>query len=240
MAILNDYNKLSESYQQTAVKPDKQFSTLPTVLKIAGNFENKIILDLGCGSGFFSNEFAHHGAKKVIGIDNSIEQINLAKKNPLENTEYILADIFKDKLPTADIALAPYVVNYATDTKQLVKLFQNIYDSLNEKGKLIIVVDLPEGKDLKKFGAIKNVLGEKIDGAKIEIQLFNNAKFICSLNAVYFTPSTLEKTLYSVGFTDVVWHKPIISDEGIKKLGNEFWKGYIESSELGYISATKI
>ena len=240
MAILNDYNKLSESYQQTAVKPDKQFSTLPTVLKIAENFENKIILDLGCGSGFFSNEFAHHGAKKVIGIDNSIEQINLAKKNPLENTEHILADIFKDKLPTADIALAPYVVNYATDTKQLVKLFQNIYDNLNEKGKFIIVVDLPEGKDLKKFGAIKNVLGEKINGAKIEIQLFNNAKFICSLNAVYFTPSTLEKTLYSVGFTDVVWHKPIISEEGIKKLGNEFWKGYIESSELGYISATKI
>ena len=240
MAILNDYNKLSESYQQTTVKPDKQFSTLPTVLKITGNFENKVILDLGCGSGFFSNEFAHNGAKKVFGVDNSVEQINLAKKNPLENTEYVLADIFKDNLPTADIVLAPYVINYATDINHLVKLFQNIYTSLNKNGKLVIVVDLPEGKDLKKFGAIKNVLGEKVDGAKIEIQLFNNEEFICSLNAVYFTPSTLEKTLYSVGFTDVVWHKPTISDEGVKKFGNEFWKGYIESPELGYLSATKI
>lgn len=238
--MLNDYNKISGSYQQTDVKPDKQFSTLPTILKIAGNFENKIILDLGCGSGFFSNEFAHNGAKKVIGIDNSIEQINLAKKNPLENTEYILADIFEDKLPMADIVLAPYVVNYATDIEQLAKLFQSICDSLNANGKLIIVVDLPEGKDMKKFGAIKNVLGEKTDGAKIEIKLFNNEEFICSLNAVYFSPSTLEKTLYSAGFTDVVWHKPIISDEGIKKFGSEFWKGYIESPELGYVSATKI
>ena len=240
MPILNDYNKLSESYQQTAVKPDKQFSTLPTVLKIAGNFENKIILDLGCGSGFFSNEFARHGAKKAFGVDNSIEQINLAKKNPLENTEYILADIFKDKLPMADITVAPYVVNYATDINQLVKLFQNIYASLNKNGKLIIVVDLPEGKDLKKFGAIKNVLGEKVDGAKIEIQLFNNEEFICLLNAVYFTPSTLESTLRSIGFNDIVWHKPIISDEGTNKLGGEFWKGYIESPELGYLSAIKI
>jgi len=240
MPILNDYNKLSESYQQTTVKPDKQFSTLPTVLKITGNFENKVILDLGCGSGFFSNEFAHNGAKKVFGVDNSVEQINLAKKNPLENTEYVIADIFKDNLPKADIVLAPYVVNYATDINHLVKLFQNIYTSLNKNGKLVIVVDLPEGKDLKKFGAIKNVLGEKVDGAKIEIQLFNNEEFICSLNAVYFTPSTLEKTLYSVGFTDVVWHKPTISDEGVKKFGNEFWKGYIESPELGYLSATKI
>lgn len=240
MPILNDYNKLSESYQQTTVKPDKQFSTLPTILKIAGNFENKIILDLGCGSGFFSNKFAHNGAKKVFGVDNSIEQINLAKKYQRENTEYILADIFKDKLPMADIAIAPYVVNYATDTKQLAKLFQNIYNSLKLGGKLIAVVDLPEGKDLKKFGTIKKVLGEKVDGAKIEINLFNDEKFICTLNAVYFLPSTLEDTLRSVGFSEITWHKPIVSDSGIKKLGEDFWKGYIESPELGYLSATKI
>jgi len=239
MPLLNDYNKLSESYQQTAVKPDKQFSTLPTVLKIAGNFENKIVLDLGCGSGFFSNEFAHNGAKKVFGVDNSVEQINLAKKNPLENTEYVLADIFKDNLPVADIVNAPYVVNYATDINQLVKLFQNIYASLNKNGMLIIVVDLPEGKDLKKFGAVKNVLGEKIDGAKIEINLFNGEKFICTLNAVYFLPSTLEKTLRSIGFSDIAWHKPIVSDDGIKKFGEDFWKDYVESPELGYLTAIK-
>ncbi len=240
MPILNDYNKLAECYQQASVKPDKLFSTLPTILKIAGNFENKIILDLGCGSGFFTNEFAKNGAEKVIGIDDSAEQINFAKKNPLQNTEYILGDIFEGNLPITDIIIAPYVVNYATDKEQLTKLFQNIYDSLNKNGKLIAVVDLPEGKDLKKFGAIKNVLGEKVDGAKIEIQLFNNKELICTLNAVYFTPNTLENTLRIAGFGDIIWHKIIVSDEGIKKLGNAFWEGYINSSELGYISAIKL
>ena len=62
MPILNDYNKLSESYQQSSAKPDKLFSTLPTVLKIAGDFENKDVLDLGCGSGFFTNEFGGNSA----------------------------------------------------------------------------------------------------------------------------------------------------------------------------------
>ncbi len=240
MPELNDYNKLAKNYQQASVKPDKLFSTLPTVLKIAGNLESKIILDLGCGSGFFTNEFAKNGAKKVIGIDNSVEQINLARKNPLQNTEYILGDIFEDNLPIVDIVIASYVVNYATDTEQLTKLFQNIYTSLSKNGKLIAVVDLPEGKDLKKFGAIKNVLGEKVDGVKIEIQLFNSEEFICTLNSVYFTPNTLENTLRLVGFSDIVWHKPIVSDAGMRKFGNEFWKGYIDSPELGYISAVKI
>lgn len=238
--MLNDYTELSETYRQTATKPDKQFSTLPTVLKIAGDVEGKTILDLGCGGGFFSNAFARKGAKKVFGIDNAAEQISLAKKSALENTAYIVADIFEDALPTADIVLAPYVVNYATDTKELAKLFQNIYASLKKNGKLVMVVDLPEGRDLKKFGAVKSVLGEKVDGARIEIQLFNKDKFICTLSAVYFTPSTLEKVLYDVGFADVVWSEPIIANEGIKRFGDEFWEGYLESPELGYISAVKM
>lgn len=239
MSALNDYSKIAEIYQQTNVKPDKLFSTLPTVLKLSEDIIGKTILDLGCGNGFFTNAFAKAGAKKIIGIDSSAEQINLAKKNPRENTEYILGDIFKDKLPNANIIIAPYVVNYATDTEKLIKLFQNIFNSLNTKGIMVAVVDLPEEKDTKKFGAIKKVFGEKVDGAKIEIRLFDDEKFICTLNAVYFSPSTIENTLRSVGFSEVAWHKPIVSDNGIQKFGKDFWKEYIESSEIGYLTAKK-
>jgi SAM-dependent methyltransferase len=239
MSGLNDYNTLAEKYQQTLVKPDKRFSILPTILMIAGDVTDKTVLDLGCGSGFFSGEFANRGAKKVIGMDNSVEQIRIAKKIPLERAEYVLGDIFKDKLPSANLVLAAYVLNYAADAKQLANFFRSIYRSLRQNGKFIAVVDLPEGRDLKKFGAVKKVLGEKVDGAKIEIKLFNEGRFICALNAVYFTPQTLENALRSAGFKDVIWHKSIISDEGIKKFGAEFWKDYLESPELGYVSAMK-
>jgi SAM-dependent methyltransferase len=202
MSGLNDYNTLAEKYQQTLVKPDKRFSILPTILMIAGDVTDKTVLDLGCGSGFFSGEFANRGAKKVIGMDNSVEQIRIAKKIPLERAEYVLGDIFKDKLPSANLVLAAYVLNYAADAKQLANFFRSIYRSLRQNGKFIAVVDLPEGRD-------------------------------------YFTPQTLENALRSAGFKDVIWHKSIISDEGIKKFGAEFWKDYLESPELGYVSAMK-
>lgn len=240
MPILNNYNTLSTRYQKTIAKPDKLFSTLPTVLRIAGDLKDKTILDLGCGAGFFTQELAAGGAKKVWGIDNSKKQISLANKNQAKNIEYILGDIFQDKLPAADIIVAPYVINYASNLKQLKSLFQNIYEGLNKDGKLIIVIDLPEGKDLKKFGAIKKVLGDKEDGAGMEINLFKDNSFICTLNAFYFTPKTIEKTLKLLGFINVFWHKPIISEEGIKILGNKFWKGYVDAPELGYLSAEKI
>ena len=137
------------------------------------------------------------------------------------------------------MVIAPYVVNYAADKDQMVRLFQSTYNSLNVNGKLILVVDLPEGKDLKRFGAVKSVLGEKVDGARIEIRLFHYEEFICLLNAIYFTPSTLEESLRSAGFDEVTWHEPIVSEEGMEKFGSELWMGYIESPELGYISATK-
>lgn len=45
------------------------------------NFENKRVLDLGCGPGLHSEYAAAHGASKVVGIDLSFRMINQAKLN---------------------------------------------------------------------------------------------------------------------------------------------------------------
>ena len=41
--------------------------------------KNKTVLDIGCGLGLGSNFLAKHGAKSVLGIDNSLKAINYAK-----------------------------------------------------------------------------------------------------------------------------------------------------------------
>lgn len=238
--MLNNYNSLAEEYKKTSSKPDKLYSTLPTLLKIAGTLDNKTVLDLGCGSGFFTKAFASRGAKKVIGIDSSEEQIKLAFKDKQLNTDYIRGDIFKTSLPKANIILAPYVINYAQNNAELSTLLQNIYQSLENKGKVILVIDLPTGKDLKKFGAIKTLGNIPADGEKITIELFNQNQFICKLNAFYFKPETIEKALKEIGFKKVIWHTPIISNRGLQEYGKDFWEGYTEGPELGYVSAEKI
>ena len=43
-------------------------------------FENKIVVDAGCGSGKFSVAIAKFGAKKVIGIDIGKKGLEFAKK----------------------------------------------------------------------------------------------------------------------------------------------------------------
>lgn len=233
---INDYNSLPR-YKQSHVKPDKQYSILPTVLSIAGDCKDKVIADLGCGTGFFTTPFAQCGARHAYGIDNSREQLTLATQH--SNVSYHLSDIFTDALPQVDVFIAPFVMNYARTVPILRHFFQTLHKSLRQDGSVVFVVDLPNNKQLKRFGALKRIDGAKGDGATMYIELFNEEKKICELIAFYFMPETIEKELQNVGFKEIRWHSPIISDEGVKALGTDFWKGYIEDSELGYLTAQK-
>lgn len=232
---INAYDEIKD-YKKSHIKPDKQYSILPTVVEMVGDYKDKIIVDLGCGTGFFCIPFADK-AKRVLGIDNAQAQLDLAVQHA--NVAYIRKDIFTDSLPQGDIIIGSFVSNYASTVPILEYFFTSLYQSLLPNGKIILVVDLPNQKELKKFGALKKLLGSAKDETTLQITLFNNDEKICDLNATYFTPATIESTLKKVGFESIAWHKPIVSKEGIEKLGEQFWVGYTDDPELGYLTAKK-
>ena len=232
---LNDYDILSGGYQDVHPKPDTQYSQLPTVLMLAGDVTDRVVLDLGCGDGFFARAFAAKGAARVIGIDNSEKQLELARKRR-DSVEYLLQDIFLDDLPRADLVCAPYVLNYSNSVEELAHILGKIRNCLNPGGILIGVVDLPEGRDLRKYGAQK-ILAANVDGADITINLYNNGKLVIPLHSRYFSHKTITATLRNVGFSASIWARPIIVQAGIEAFGKDFWNGYADHPELGYFKA---
>ena len=61
-----------------------------------GDIDDKIIVDLGCGTGIFSIGVAILGAKKIIGFDVDKESIQLAKKHAEQNTleiDFMVTDV---------------------------------------------------------------------------------------------------------------------------------------------------
>lgn len=237
----NDYTKLSPVYIKTDQKPDKLYSHLPTVLQLVGDCKNKTILDLGCGSGFYTLEIANVGAGKVIGMDNSMAQLALANEHSTGPTiTYIHGDIFSDSLPHCDIIVAPYVINYSKDVAILESLFKKFFDSLENGGKVVLVLDIPSRSNLTRFGATKVLLGEDEDGTRIRIDLYTeDGTHICPLYCTYFKIKTVQSMLQKVGFRKIRWHNPIVSDEGVEVMGREFWDGYINDPQLGYLTAEK-
>jgi len=238
---MNDYDLQAASYSRSNVKPDKQYSILPTVLGMVENWEGLTAIDVGCGAGFFTLPIAERGARLVCGVDSSWAQIELAKRvSPYPSVNYVVTDVFtRHSSVPVDIVNVPFVLNYARTVPILRYFLELLYKSLKRGGKVLFVVDLPNGKCLRRFGATKKLLGMPKDETRIQIELFNENKKICTLYSVYFTPSTIERLLRQVGFRNVRWHAPIVSSEGICAMGPGFWNGYTADPELGYLSTEK-
>lgn len=237
---LNDYEALASNYTGSNVKPDKQYSILPTVLQMVGDCSGKIVTDIGCGAGFFTVPLAELGAAHVYGLDNSPAQIELANTFVLHpHVNYWVRNVFVNSLPESDVMVVPFVMNYARTIPILHHFFSQLYKYTREGGKVVFVVDLPNGRSLERFGATKSFLGPPQDETTIQIGLFNGSKSICTLHAVYYTRQTIEQLLRIVGFKNLCWHTPIVSEEGVVAMGSEFWNGYTTDPELGYLTAEK-
>jgi ubiquinone/menaquinone biosynthesis C-methylase UbiE len=197
------------------------------------------ILDVGCGNGFFTFALANkYLGSRVIGIDNAEKQIvaaqEIQRNTKIENIDFILGDIQTGTLPKSDAIIAPFVFGYFDDEK-LYKVLKNIFDALDKDGLLIVVLDDPKGIDNSRFGAKKTV-----SNGALSIELFDkDSKYITTLKAIYHDIDSFKQKLTESGFKDITEYSPIIDKAGFDALGESFWNGYTENSELVYLSCTK-
>jgi SAM-dependent methyltransferase len=230
---MNDYDAISERYKDTARKPDKLYSMLPTVMQLLE--PEGIVVDVGCGTGFFTTAISSH-ATHVYGIDNSEGQISHAVHG--ENITYAVADMRTWSYQKCDRINAPYVINYL-DPDELRPLFRKFHGALRPGGKVVGIIDTPKQliHDNKQFGALKRMPSFD-DGAPIDIDLFENGKLLVTLHAKYYKRSTVEQALKDSGFI-VSWATPIVAAEGIERFGKDFWQEYLKNCDVSYFVAVK-
>ena len=109
------------------------------------------VLDLACGSGFYTHAFLKWGAKKVIGVDISsamLEEARLIGRNDgtSDNLDFIEADCSKAEVYPGgpfDIVFGAWLLNYASTGKELVEFWRNIYINLKPGGHFVGVTPPP-------------------------------------------------------------------------------------------------
>lgn len=94
-----------------------------------------VVVDAGCGEGYYSNNIAHKTGASVLGFDLSKEAIisaaKSAKRQGLSNSDFFVGGIYN--LPVAD-ASADVITNIFAPCAE--EEFSRI---LNEKGRLVVV-----------------------------------------------------------------------------------------------------
>lgn len=131
----------------------------PVIYELLGEFQNKQILDLGCGDALFGKELLQAGANHYHGVEGSHEMGSLAKQN-LEGLDARISlttmESFDYPKECYDIVASRLAIHYLTDAGQL---FKNIYHTLKPQGKFVFSVQHPlttSSFDSKKFGEKKS------------------------------------------------------------------------------------
>ena len=107
------------------------------------------VLDLACGSGFYSHELLKWGASKVVGVDISSAMVAEARAGSSHSSSTIdfkIADCAKS-VPYEggpfDLVFAAWLLNYAASGKDLVDMFRNIALNLRDGGHFVAVTPPP-------------------------------------------------------------------------------------------------
>ncbi|KAE9372955.1 S-adenosyl-L-methionine-dependent methyltransferase [Stipitochalara longipes BDJ] len=126
--------------------------------KVAPFIEKARILELACGSGFYTYSFLEWGASSVLGVDISSVMIDEARRQG-KGVSFIQADC---SIPKAyeggpfDIVFGAWLLNYASDRAGLVNIFRNIAINLKDGGRFVSITVPPSSNPIDSLNAEAN------------------------------------------------------------------------------------
>lgn len=104
----------------------------PIVEKLS--IEDKTIIDIGCGDGFYAIQCAKMGCKYVLGSDIDslrIKRANLAKEvYGLDNVEFKSTDLYEDDIEKFDVLLGLGLLHRVPDIESCLDKMSQIADTL--------------------------------------------------------------------------------------------------------------
>jgi len=122
---------------------------------VAPFIEKARVLELACGSGFYTYSFLEWGATSVLGVDISSVMIDEARRQAKEVT-FIQADC---SIPKAydggpfDLVFGAWLLNYAPDRTSLVNMFRNAAINLKDGGQFVSITVPPSSNPIASLNA---------------------------------------------------------------------------------------
>lgn len=227
--MATDYNLIAQEYKRAKLQPWRAYVESFTLFKLLGDPTGKSILDLACGEGFHTRMLRQKGGARVVGVDISAAMIDLARQEEARQPrgiEYVVADAKELVLGTQfDIVFAAYLLNYAQTERELQQMCRSIADHLKPGGRFVTVNNNPEytgtTDSMRQYGFQRHTSARSA-GAPITWEFFLDDGTFAITN-YYLSTEAHEQALTDFGMTDIAWHAPEVSAEGVAESGAEFW-----------------
>ncbi|MFF4185235.1 class I SAM-dependent methyltransferase [Streptomyces sp. NPDC001691] len=231
---VQQYDEIGEAYEGFKALPLEQYAVVPSFLGMVGDVRGKSILDLACGTGFYSREFKRRGAAEVLGVDISGEMVHVAQQveqsSPL-GVRYEVGDVaelpvFEEQF---DIGLAVQMLNYAQDVATTELMCRNVHRNLRPGADFFLLNQSPDfrfdGPTPEKYGFLSVLTGEE---AETGPQVRTTALLDPPVSFFANRPrrEVYEKSLRAAGFSELTWVPVTVSEAGLREFGDDFWADF--------------
>ncbi|MEU3607557.1 class I SAM-dependent methyltransferase [Streptomyces sp. NPDC035033] len=229
---VQQYDGIGEAFEGFKALPLARYGEVPSVLGLVGDVTGRTVLDLACGTGFYSRELKRRGAADVLGVDISSEMIAAARdieaRDPL-GLRYEVGDVaeLREFDRPFDLALGVQCLNYAGSRAELERMCARIHRSLVPGGAFYVFAQKPDYAfdcaSLETYGFRCEPTGEEIEtGPKVRVTALLDPHPISIVGSAP-RREVYEDALAAAGFRDVEWLPLRISEEGLRAYGEEFW-----------------
>ncbi|HET9140491.1 class I SAM-dependent methyltransferase [Actinophytocola sp.] len=203
-----------------------------TVRALLGNLDGAQVLDLGCGFGHYARLASDLGAITVVGVDISEPMITLARRMETEEPrgiDYHVHNVARlPRLGAFDVAIAVWLLNYATGPTNLTAMFAAIRANLAPGGRLVAVTVGPRyspwGSSWEPYGL--RVIEASADGRRTHLVMDLLTKPTARLRLSQWDGELYEECSGEAGFGSLTWHQVSIPVEAIEARGAEYWQAY--------------
>ncbi len=155
------------SYLETTEDSYQRQVILPNLLRILALKEGDRLLDIACGQGFFSREFAKTGAK-VVGADISSELIGQARAISPKDITYHVSPAHKLSFAAAGSTDAATIILAIQNIENISEVFAECARIVKPGGRLVLVMVHPAFRVPKRsdwgFDEDKHVQYRRVDG----------------------------------------------------------------------------
>jgi ubiquinone/menaquinone biosynthesis C-methylase UbiE len=243
------YDSIADQYDMTfQLIPARQHVEAFSVFQLLGNVKGLSMLDAACGTGAYTRELRRRGASRVLGVDVSPEMIKVAcsieEQEPL-GVEYAVHDVAAmDVVGVFDAALAIYMIHYAPTQAALLNMCQGIVQNITSGARFIayhLNPDMPTIPGYYQQYGLSLRLPETIsDGSELSFSVTAGDFTSPEFTIYYWSKPTIKSALEEVGFTDVRWVMPTVSEQGINQYGSEYWQTYLAAPHCILLECRKV
>ena len=203
---------------------------------ISENVKDKIVIDLGAGSGILCYLAVKYGAKKVYALERRGRLIHRMKEILGDTVEYIHADLLETELPECDIYLHEWLTSEFWNEKRFLKNFYQEEDKELEVGHILDLVEYAKKNNFIDKLYPNTVELSSIEGESIteyeDIKLYSHGKYSRQFIEEHYSDLTLNSIYKNrVDSKEVIW-KGHIKDLKYMQVNN--YLGWILSFDNEY------